>query len=299
MLEGRIVLATLPASLASDPGGGATSPLGLTPAQVAHLYGFDDIFFQGGIAADGSGATIAIVDPYSDPDITKDLTQFDQAFGLPARGSSRSTHPWAPRNRPRRPTPRGVAGERRRRWTSSGARLAPGASILLVEVPGGTTNQIAQNLIAGVGYASSQPAVSVISMSWVIGQAVADSVFTAPVGHQGITYVAGGRRRLACELSGDSATRLPWAARLLGARRRRGGLHRRVGRANGGGGVETLEPQPDYQVDAAIGYTGGRAAPDVAFDAGTQVAVYDSYDYGATPWVPLGGTSIGALRGLR
>ena len=84
VLEGRIVLATLPASLASDPGGGATSPLGLTPAQVAHLYGFDDIFFQGGIAADGSGATIAIVDPYSDPDITKDLTQFDQAFGLPA-----------------------------------------------------------------------------------------------------------------------------------------------------------------------------------------------------------------------
>ena len=34
--------------------------------------------------------------------------------------------------------------------------------------------------------------------------------------------------------------------------------------------------------------------PDVSFDAGSPVAVYDSYDYGATPWVALSGTSFGA-----
>ena len=165
----------------------------------------------------------------------------------------------------------------------------------------GRPTRLRKNLIAGVGYASSQPAVSVISMSWVIGQAVADSVFTAPAGHQGITYVAGaGDDGSPASYPANSANVLAVGGTYFsGLVDAAGDYTGESAWANGGGGVDTLEPQPDYQVDAAIGYTGGRAVPDVAFDAGTQVAVYDSYDYGATPWVPLGGTSIGARRGRR
>ena len=60
------------------------SAAGFTPAEIRHVYGFDQIVFNNGtILADGSGQTIAIVDAYDDPNIASDLTAFDSAFGLP------------------------------------------------------------------------------------------------------------------------------------------------------------------------------------------------------------------------
>ena len=72
---------------------------GLTPQQVRHAYGFDQISFtqiatkrakHGGrrasaksIPADGSGQTIAIVDAFHAPMIASDLKVFDAQFGLP------------------------------------------------------------------------------------------------------------------------------------------------------------------------------------------------------------------------
>ena len=54
------------------PAGGVTplsttGPTGLTPAQVRHAYGFDQISFANGVTGDGTGQTIAIVDAYDDP----------------------------------------------------------------------------------------------------------------------------------------------------------------------------------------------------------------------------------------
>src|SRR5271156_3818767 len=57
-LEGRSLLTAGALSLSYAEGGGVTSPVGLTPAQVAHAYGFDNIDFKGGITGDGSGQTI-------------------------------------------------------------------------------------------------------------------------------------------------------------------------------------------------------------------------------------------------
>ena len=294
-LEDRTLLATT-TPLDYNDSAGSTFPLGLTPAQIANAYGFDDIYFQGGVAGDGTGQTIAIVDPYSDPNISADFAQFDQAFGLPAPAQFTIA---TPQGTPQPAPPPNAQGYS---WGGKTAldvewahALAPGASILLVEVPGGTTNQIDQNLISGVRYASSQTDVSVISMSWVVSQTVAASVFTTPTEHQGITYVAG---------AGDNGSPASYPADLPNVLSVGGTYFSQAVDAAGdyttesawslgGGGIATLEPQPSYQVDAAIGYTGGRAVPDVAFDAGTTVSVYDSYDY-AAPWVSLGGTSIGA-----
>src|SRR5260370_11456552 len=61
---------------------GSPGPTGYSPAQVRHGYGFDKIFFNG-VAGDGTGQTIAIVDAYDDPNIASDLLQFDKQFGLP------------------------------------------------------------------------------------------------------------------------------------------------------------------------------------------------------------------------
>jgi hypothetical protein len=58
------------------PGGGGITPFrgpgpsGLTPSQIRHAYGFDQINL------DGTGTTIAIVDAYDDPNIAGDLIAF-------------------------------------------------------------------------------------------------------------------------------------------------------------------------------------------------------------------------------
>src|SRR5262245_7963764 len=62
------------------PSPGATS---LTPAQIRHAYGIDQIAF-GAIVGDGAGQTIAIIDAYDDPNIAADLATFSAQFGLPA-----------------------------------------------------------------------------------------------------------------------------------------------------------------------------------------------------------------------
>src|SRR5262249_14190317 len=53
----------------------------LTPAQVAHAYGVDQIAF-GTIKGDGTGQTIAIVDAYDAPNLSTDLAAFDAANGI-------------------------------------------------------------------------------------------------------------------------------------------------------------------------------------------------------------------------
>src|SRR5262245_213228 len=87
-LEGRDVPSVVqPTYVTFHPAGasplGSPGPVGYTPAQVRHAYGFDQIVFGGGIVGDGSGQTIAIIDAYDDPNIASDLHQFDLAFGLP------------------------------------------------------------------------------------------------------------------------------------------------------------------------------------------------------------------------
>src|SRR5262249_58745235 len=60
----------------------------VTPAQLRHAYGIDQIHFTtpGGtsVTGDGSGQTIAIVEEGVDPTLGADLTTFDQFFGIPA-----------------------------------------------------------------------------------------------------------------------------------------------------------------------------------------------------------------------
>ncbi len=57
---------------------------GLSPAQVAHAYGFDQLGTFAGKAANGAGQTIAIVNAFDDATIKCDLNAFDGKFGLPA-----------------------------------------------------------------------------------------------------------------------------------------------------------------------------------------------------------------------
>ena len=58
-----------------------------------------------------------------------------------------------------------------------------------------------------------------------------------------------------------------------------------------GGGESSCESEPTYQL--GVQQSGHRDTPDVAFDAGTPVAICDSYDFGGSAsWYADGGTSF-------
>ena len=300
VLEHRDTPAVLyPDYLFGSPTGGAKphsspGPTGLTPAQVRHAYGFDQISFSNGtIAGDGAGMTIAIVDAYDNPKIASDLHQFNLAFGLPDSGFTKvnqtggTTYP---------AVDAGWAGEIAMdvEWAHA---MAPKANILLVEA----TDSSYENMFAAVAFAAKQPGVVAVSMSFggseYAGQTAFDSVFKTPAGHKGVTFIAS---------SGDNGAPVSYPAsspNVLSVGGTRVTLNSsntiiaETGWSGSGGGISSVEPLPAYQKGVVPSTTTRRANPDVSYNADPMsgVAVYDSINNPASaPWYVLGGTSAGA-----
>jgi subtilase family serine protease len=273
-------------------------PAALTPAQVRHAYGFDQITFNNGsIVGDGSGQTIAIVDAYNDPYIFNDLDTFDRRYSINGSqslyqqyGAANSFLTVAKLNNPR--TSASWAGEIALdvEWAHA---IAPGARILLVEARSNSFS----DLLAAVNYARNQPGVSAVSMSWGSGEfanetsATYQNDFTTPNGHPGVTFVGA---------SGDNGGPAIWpsvSTNVLSV----GGTRLAVDAAGNflgetawggsGGGPSVYFSRPSYQAGTYSGTK--RAAPDVSYDAdpSTGFSVYNTYDRG---WEQIGGTSAGA-----
>ncbi len=150
-----------------------------------------------------------------------------------------------------------------------------------------------QNLFAAVNWARQQSGVSVISMSWgsddslsnaSSDQSLSSNYLVTPTGHQGITFVASagddgepnfpaespnvlavGGTDLYLTSSGSITSETAWTPTTSDGQT-----------WSGGGGVSQEFP--------------GRDVPDVAYNAGVGMAVYDTFgpDHG---WVSIGGTS--------
>lgn len=270
---------------------------GLTPAQMRHAYGVDSINFNG-ITGDGAGQTIAIVDAYDDPTAASDLQAFDRALGLPDAPSFTKLNQNGGTALPGvDPAGKGNSWALEESLDIEWAHaIAPQANIILYEANSSSYNDL---ITAAVNTARNNPNVTAISMSFGGGefssQTSLDSYFTTPAGHTGVTFVAstgdngspGGYPSYSPNVIAVGGTTLSVdaAGNYLGE----------AGWSNGGGGVSTYEAEPSYQ--SAFQNTGKRTIPDVAMDAdpNSGVAVYDSYDNGAsTPWVQLGGTSLSA-----
>ncbi len=281
----------------SGPQAGSSTPYGLTPAQVRHAYGFDQITFQNGtVTGNGNGETIAIVDANDDPSIANDLAVFDQTFGLAAPPSftkvginasgaaSTTTFPTADS---------GWAGEIELdvEWAHA---VAPGASILLVEANSANDT----DLLNAVNYARQQPGVVAVSMSWGgsewSSQGSEDSYFTTPSGHAGVTFFGS---------AGDNGSPALWpslSSHVVGVGGTsltvdsQGNYQGETAWTSSGGSISQYVPQPSYQSGLSISLGGMRGGPDVAYDAdpATGVAVYGSYGWGG--WSMVGGTSAAA-----
>lgn len=262
-----------------------SAPRGLSPAQVRHAYGFDNI------AAQGAGQTIAIVDAYDDPNIASDLNVFKRQFGLPASACP-FTKVYASGLRPRSDAGWALEIALDVEWACA---IAPSANIVLVEA---ASNSFA-NLFAAVDYAAAH--ANVVSMSWGGGEFSSETfstydghfnipnvTFTASSGDSGngVEYpaaspyvVAVGGTTLNVDASGNRLSETAWSG--------------------SGGGISAYEGIPAYQgavVPVSID-PNQRAVPDVAYDAdpNTGFPVYDSVkSQGQWGWFQVGGTSAGA-----
>ena len=260
---------------------------GYTPAQIRAAYGFNNTSF-GSTVADGRGQTIAIIDAYNDPNIASDLAAFDSKFGIAAPASLKIVNQNGGTSLPGTDPSQGWEGETALDVESAHA-IAPGRNILLVEASSASDS----NLFAAVNYARQQAGVSAISMSWgsddnisnaSYDQNLSNTYLVTPSGHQGITFVASsgddghpsfpaespnvlavGGTDLFLTSSGAITNETAWTPTTSGGQT-----------WSGGGGVSR-----EFS---------GRKVPDVAYNAGIGMAVYDTFgpDHG---WISVGGTS--------
>lgn len=277
---------------------------GYTPAQIRKAYGFDQASFANGtVPADGRGQTIAIIDAGDDTSVINDLQTFDTQFGLPAPPSFKVVNQVGQTSPLPTPDANG-AGETTLdvQWAHA---VAPGANILLVEA----NSLDFSDLNAAIDMARNQPGVSVISMSFggselfqffpgsAFSELQTDPIFTTPVGHQGVTFVAS---------AGDSGTQVgvqhPSASpNVLSV----GGTSLTLKDPSGTYGSEAywsgtnsgysqVEPEPSFQ--RQVQGVGFRSSPDVTYNAdpATGVAVFSTFAFGGWLQGGLGGTSAGA-----
>ena len=261
------------------------APLGLTPQQVRHAYGFDQATFVNAagktVAADGRGQTIAIVSAFHAPNIAKDLRQFDKTLGLPDRvpGGGFVLRTAMPQGRP------GVDAS----WANETSMdvewahaIAPAAKILLVEAK----SESQADLFDAVDFARRQRGVVAVSMSW--GWDMTDAppaslyapIITTPANHvggyrkgDGVTFV---------EASGDDGVADTWPDASVPI-------------VSVGGTMLSLDPAGNYAGETALAQS--VSSSTVSYNAAPSpgFAMYDTTPLqGVQGWQTGDGTSAGA-----
>jgi subtilase family serine protease len=260
---------------------------------MRRFYSADNINFNG-VPGDGRGMTIAIVDAFHYATAPSDLQGFDSYYGLPDppvfqilnQTGQASNYPnsdavggW------------GIEAALDIEWAHA---MAPLANITLVEANSAFTSDLFQAAVTAANLSNTvvvsmsfgTPEVSYEASTW-------DSDFLTPAGHGGVTFLAAtgdhgtpgtypafspnvvavGGTAITYQTDGSYASEIAWSGT--------------------GGGTSTVESRPSYQT--GIQSSGFRTIPDVSMDAqpSSGVAVYDTYDHGAsTPWAKYGGTSL-------
>lgn len=256
------------------PLAGYSTPHGYSPNQIRAAYNLP--------SSGGAGTTIAIIDAYDTPTIWNDLTVFSRQFNLPLPTESNFR---VYKMDPNVGTDSNWAQETCLdvEWAHA---IAPDASILLVEARDASSS----GLYAAINYATSQPGVVAVSMSWggteFSTQRNRDAYFNKP----GIVFFASAGDNGAQALYPASS---PYVVAVGGTKlslAADGSVISETGWSGSGGGVSAYEPIPSYQSDYGL-TTSRRAVPDVSYNADPSSGV-SVYSNGS--WYTIGGTSAGA-----
>jgi subtilase family serine protease len=276
---------TEPSALRAHAVSPNATPSGYGPSDLASAYSLP----SGG----GSGATVAIVDAYDDPNAESDLATYRSQYGLPActtangcfskisQTGSTSSLPTADS---------GWAGEISLDLDMVSA-VAPGAHILLVEANSSSMDDLGaavnEAVAKGAKYVSNSYGGSESSTDTTydseyfnhpgvaITVSAGDSAYGVeyPAASQYVTSVGG------TALSRDSSTSRGWTESVWSTSSTEGT----------GSGCSSYDPKPSWQTDSGCSE---RTVADVSAvaDPATGVAVYDSYQTSSS-WNVYGGTS--------
>ncbi len=281
----------------------------LTPAQVETAYGISQLPGQ------GQGMTIAIVDPYNDPNITADLATFSTAFGLP-QVDGLNGNPTFRIDQPQGVTPNPPSGTGSNVETALDVEwvhaAAPKANILLVESKNFVFDDgSGGGVLPALDYAWSQSVagapVVAISNSYGVGytggvagsgefssQTQFDFYFQPPAGTNVVITFSTGDNGQPGSWPAYSSNVVAVGGTGLYPLTAGGRYGRELAWTGGGGGTSQYTPKPGYQTGAFFDGLTNRSIPDVSLVAdspNTPVAVYDTYDGG---WFAIGGTSVSA-----
>jgi subtilase family serine protease len=276
----------------------ATTPTGLSPAQVKSLYNFSTS------TTAGAGKTIAIVDAYDDPGAANDLNTFNSTFGLPActvaNGCFTKVNQTGGTRYPRSNSGWALEISLDIQWAHA---VAPGAKILLVEA---SSNSFT-NLLAAEDYAKTH--ANYVSNSWGGSEFSGETNYDAHFVQPGVSvFVSAGDSGLPAQYPSTSPNVISVGGTTLNCNGGSGcnatsttlnaAPNGETGWNSSGGGCsayETATPaQAAFNQYGQVNCGGRRATPDVALDAdpASGVAVYDSTTYlGVTGWFTVGGTS--------
>ena len=185
---------------------GSSTPYGKTPATVRNAYGMTSVSFNG-IAGDGTGQTIAIIDAYDYSTAFSDLNAFSSYYGLPTMTSNTSSSTinnangptftklgqtgtsTLPGNDPAGP----YSSTGKSTWEQEEALdiewahvMAPKANIVLMEANSSSYSNL---ITAAVNAARNISGVVAVSMSFggseFSSETNYDTYFTTPSGHVG------------------------------------------------------------------------------------------------------------------
>src|SRR5258708_7441647 len=262
------------------------APAGLAPATIKRIYNLPSI---------GGHGTIAIIDAYDAPNIEKDLSIFNDTYGIvpcTVKNSCLEKHMMAT----------GTTGNSGWALETSldvewAHAIAPQAKILLVEAKTAS----GANLLHAIDYAAARKDVVAISMSWGGAEFSEEtSLDQRFVSKSGAIFFAS---------SGDNGAGVSWPAaspNVVGV----GGTSLELFKSGifisesawpgSGGGISAYEPEPYYQRTYNIPLaTGRRAVPDISYNADPKsgYSVYKSVGTsknGKNGWYTVGGTSAGA-----
>jgi Bacterial Ig-like domain (group 3)/SdrD B-like domain/Domain of unknown function (DUF4214)/Putative Ig domain/CARDB len=286
-----------------------------TPAQIRTAFGINQL------TGDGKGQTIAIVDPYNDPNIYSDTDTFDGQFGLtPSSGATLYQQYGAassfltvcdqngniinPSTTTEPPDDADSATEESLdvEWAHA---IAPGAKIVLIEcnLAGSSIVDEYALFTAGVGVADNLASgsltipgvspVSVVSMSLSVPEIPSETSYDYLFTQPGVTYLAAtgddGANEVGYPAYSPNVIAVGGTSLTLDSN---DNYVSETGWSDGGGGLSQYETEPGYQ--ESVQTSGQRSIPDVALvaDPATGAAIVDSYSAGGEgPWAAVGGTS--------
>ncbi|KVK74120.1 S53 family peptidase [Burkholderia sp. MSMB1498] len=278
-------------------GRAAAAPAGMSPAQIRHFYGFDQLpsDFQGG------KQIIAIIDAFDNPSAEADLDVFSRRFALPPCNAANRCFAkvYASADRSRPPADAGWALESSLdvQWAHA---IAPDAKIVLIEAASDAFGDMMGAVALAVAAPPKGVGAKVVSMSW------GGSEFLSETQYDGLFMSANGVSFVAASGDGGNAVDYPAASPyVLGvgattiATDASGRYAGETAWPGSGGGQSVIESEPPYQTRFGIPFDtpGARGVPDVAYDGdpASGFAIYDSYGYGGQRgWFVVGGTSAGA-----